>query len=84
MVNGYDAVKLNDKASAGFLIRARKKYAYDITDGKIPGHNVNSIVPAAIGAWERGECITCSACGFPCPSCQTAVFNQAEIENVKL
>ena len=79
-----DAVKLEEKASSGFLTRARKKFASDIVDGKISGHSVANVTPAAMGDWERGDCITCKVCGFACPSCQTAIHNQAEIENVKL
>ena len=82
MINGSDAERLNDKAPAGFLNRARKQYAEDIKMGKTSGHTTENVVPAAMGAWERGDCITCSVCGFPCPSCQTDVFNQAKIENI--
>lgn len=82
MSNISEVERLYNKTPDGFLDRARKQYAEDIKNGKISGSSVENVVPAAMGAWERGDCITCSACGFPCPDCQTAIFNQAKRENI--
>ena len=75
--NGQDAILISHNQPVGFIADARKRFVLDLKAGKTDDDE-SRYVPAAINAWENGDCITCSACGFACPTCQNAIFHSVE------